>query len=219
MKIIDMGLMDYAEAREMQKEVLKHRKKGRAPDTLIIGEHFPVFTLGKTGSYDNLLVDSNFLKRKNIKIIEANRGGDITFHGHGQIVLYPIIHLKENSLDVHKYIRALEELAIEFLIRYGIKGERAKGFTGIWVEDKKIASIGIGVSNWVTYHGISINVNTDLGFFSMIRACGIQGVGMTSLANILNKTIDINQAKKQLVSVFENVFNKCDERAAASPVA
>ena len=207
MKIIDLGLIDYPEAYKIQKDILKQRKNGDACDTLIVAEHLPVFTIGRAGSRDNLLVDKKVLEQKGIKLIEVDRGGDITFHGPGQIVLYPIVNLKERSLDLHRFIRNLEELVLRFLSSYDINARRVEGKSGVWVQGKKICSVGIGVSRWTSFHGISVNINTDLSYFSMIRSCGINSIEMTSLAKILNETIDMGESKKRLISIFDQIIN------------
>ena len=211
MIIKELGLVDYEEARRIQKDT--------GPDALIVTEHHPVFTIGRTGSRDNLLVDEEILEKNGIKFIEIDRGGDITFHGPGQIVLYPIMDLKKRDSDLHKYIRDLEEVMVQFLKAYGIKGERVAGASGAWTTGKKIGFVGIGVSKWISFHGISININTDLNYFSMIRSCGIKGVEITTLSRVLKKTIDIDEAKEELIDSFCNVFGVLDAKKEIPAVA
>jgi len=174
---------------------------------LLLLEHPPIFTIGRTGSSKNILCDTNFLKEKNVKVSYVDRGGDITFHGEGQLVTYPIFNLHEYKCDLHKYLRALESVVIDLLGIYNIKGERLEGYTGVWVGASKIASIGVGVRNWVTYHGLSLNVNVDLDFFSQINPCGISQVKMTSLKELLGRDIPIAEVKSHIVGAFERVFN------------
>jgi len=205
-RILDLGFISYSKAYKIQKDILEKRKKGVTPDTLIIAEHPSVFTIGRTGSYENLLVDSDVLKHKKVKVHEVDRGGDITYHGPGQIVLYPIINIKDYALDIRKYIRNLERVIIEFLSEFGIEGRRVVGSSGVWAKDKKIGFLGIGVSKWIAFHGISININTDLSFFSMIRSCGIKGIEVTSLARILDRKIRLDESKKTIITKFNSVF-------------
>lgn len=216
LKIEDLGLIEYSKAYAIQKDVLEKRKNEDMPDTLLLAEHPSVFTMGRTGSMENLLVDVEVLDQKDIKLLNIDRGGDITYHGPGQILLYPIINIKKNSLDVHSYIRSLEDIAIQFLSSYGLNGHRIKGSSGVWVDDKKISSIGVGVSKWVSFHGMSININNDLNYFSMIRSCGIKGIQTTSLAKILKQTLDMEESKKQLISIFRQIF-KQDETIEKIP--
>lgn len=219
MKVIDLGLIDYASAYRKQKEVLEERKCGAIGDILIIAEHHPVFTLGRTGSRDNLLVDKEVLEKRNLELIEVDRGGDITFHGPGQVVLYPIIDLKERSADLHKYIRNLESIIIDFLAGFSIEGERVPGASGVWVKGKKIGFVGIGASHWITFHGFTVNINTSLSFFSMIASCGIKGIEITSLSRILGKSIDIEEAKSSLIDSFKKRFSVIDDTRKVSALA
>lgn len=219
MKTLDLGSMGYLKAFKIQKNMLEERKKGAIQDTLMVVEHPHVFTIGRIGSYDNLLVDTSVLKHKRIKIHEIDRGGDITYHGPGQVIAYPVISIKEYSLDVRKYIRSLEEIIIQFLAEFDVAGRRVSGSSGVWAKDKKIGFVGIGISKWVTYHGISININTDLSFFSMIRSCGIKGIEVTSLAKILSKKVDIENAKKILISKFNSVFKSINAEKKISVLA
>ena len=205
--ILDLGLIDYEDCYRKQKEFVRRRKLGKIEDSVIIAEHNAVFTIGRLGSADNLLVSPEFLERRGVKVLKVDRGGDITFHGPGQLVLYPIIDLKSGIKDLHRYLRNLEEVLIRYLDGYGVRGIRVAGKTGVWSKDEKIASIGIAASDWVTYHGAAININTDLNFFSMINPCGIKDIKMSSLAVILNKPVNIAEAKERLLFNFKSVFN------------
>ena len=163
--IVNIGLKDYQETYKIQKELVKKRHEGKIPDTLILVEHPPVFTIGRSGSRKNIHVSLGKLKEEGIKIYEIDRGGDITYHGPGQIVGYPIIDLRKYGRDIHLYLRTLEKVLIKLLQDFSIEAGRIKGMTGVWVNDKKIASIGIGVSKWVTYHGFCLKCKSQHGTF------------------------------------------------------
>ncbi|MCX5678291.1 MAG: lipoyl(octanoyl) transferase LipB [Candidatus Omnitrophica bacterium] len=204
---MDLGLTDYEECYRTQREMVARRKLGEIGDTLILTEHSNVFTIGRTGGKENLLADAAYLRQKGIKVLDVDRGGDITFHGPGQLVVYPIIELKEKWRDLHKYMRNLEDVVIKFLKRYSVRSGREPGRTGVWASGKKVASIGIGVSNWVTYHGMSININPDLEFFNMIYPCGLKGIKIASLKSLCGKDITVGEAKNAVISDFDSVFN------------
>ena len=204
--IIDLGLIDYEDAYRVQKEFVVRRRLAEIGDTLIVAEHKPVFTIGRAGSKANLLADEKFLNKSGIKVLDTDRGGDITFHGPGQLVAYPVIDLKVRGRDLHRYLRDLEEVAISFLGRYSVSGQRRDGSTGVWVGDRKIASIGVGASDWVTYHGLSVNVNADLNFFSMIYPCGMKDVKATSLNHVLGRKVSMDDAREKLLSCLCKVF-------------
>jgi lipoate-protein ligase B len=201
--VLDLGLIDYEEAYRKQKEFVRLRRLGEMDDSIILAEHHPVFTIGRTGGIENLLENEKALAERGIKVLRVDRGGDITFHGPGQLVVYPIIDLKRYGRDLHKYLRNLEDMAMELLGRYSVRGERVTGKTGVWVRGKKIASIGVAASNWITFHGMSININVELGFFSMINPCGMRGIEMTSLAAILDKAIDIREIKDRFINIID----------------
>jgi lipoate-protein ligase B len=215
--ILDLGLSDYEECYRTQREMVARRKLGEIEDTLILAEHNSVFTIGRTGARKNLLVDEGYLRQKGIKVLDVDRGGDITFHGPGQLVVYPIIELKEKWRDLHKYMRSLEEVAIKFLERYSLRAERMPDRTGVWVSGKKVVSIGIGVTNWVTYHGLSVNIKPDLGFFDMIYPCGLRGARMASIEGLSGIGLSMEEAKKDILSDFDKVFN-CGKKFFSIPV-
>ena len=219
MEILDLGIIDYSEASSIQKDILAKRKRDEIGDTIILAEHPPVLTMGRTGTRDNILIDEDILTGKKIQIIDVDRGGDVTFHVPGQLVMYPIVNIKRASLDVHEYIRRLEEVVIKFLSSYGIKGVRISGHSGVWVGKKKIGSIGIGLSRWVSYHGLSVNINADLSYFSMIRSCGIKGVEVTSLARLLGKTADMGSVKEKLAAAFDEIFKFSQKSSEVSALA
>ena len=204
--LIDLGVTDYKNAYQFQKETLRRRQFGEISDTLILTEHRAVFTIGRRGSRSNILVGHDVLEAHKISVYEIDRGGDITYHGPGQVVGYPILDLKNYKKDIHWYLRSLESMLINFLDKCSIKGERKNNFTGVWVEGKKIASLGLGVSKWVTYHGFSLNISTELEYFEMINPCGITGSKMTSLSRVLNKPVSIPDIKDILIRSFEEIF-------------
>jgi lipoyl(octanoyl) transferase len=206
----DLDFIDYQEAWELQKEILNLRVDEKVNDVLFLLEHPHTYTLGKVADKNNLIGSEDYLHENKISVFDIDRGGDITYHGPGQIVGYPIIDLKKWKLDTHKYLRSLEEVIIKTCADYGLKGIRDPKYTGVWIEDRKIAAIGIKVSHWVTMHGFAFNVNTDLDFFSGIIPCGITDKGITSLKNELKKTIDISKVKEKLGNNFKEIFEYDD---------
>lgn len=205
--IFDLGLIDYEEAYKIQKQLVRRRKLGEIGNSVIIAEHPPVFTIGKSGKRENLLVSGEILEKEGIKVLSVDRGGDITFHGPGQLVIYPIMDLRDRGKDLHKYLRDMEGLAINFLHDYSVSGRRVIDRTGAWTDKGKIAFIGIAASDWITYHGLSININCGLKFFSMIRPCGLKDVEVTSLNVILNRDINMPEAKGRLLQHFKILFS------------
>ena len=223
-KFIDLGTMDYKEAWDFQQnlfdEIVEIKKKNRknntnlkTPNYFLFVEHPHVYTLGKSGNHSNLLIDENQLKNKNASFYKINRGGDITYHGPGQIVGYPILDLENFFTDIHKYLRFLEQTVIETLDNFGIKGERNHGKTGVWIDintpfPKKICAMGVRASRWVTMHGFALNVNVDLDYFNNIIPCGLTDNVVTSINKELNQTeTDIIEIKKVLKSYFSETFN------------
>jgi len=203
----DLGFIDYKEAWDLQKEIFLKRVSGEVEDYLLLLEHPNTYTLGKTAHRENLKGSEEYLKVNNISVYDIDRGGDITYHGPGQIVGYPIIDLNNWFKDTHKYLRALEEVIIKTCIEYGLNCERNPKYTGVWIGDRKIAAIGIKVSRWITMHGFAFNVNTDLNLFNGIIPCGIQDKSVTSLSKELNSEISIQEVKDKLLNNFSNVFN------------
>ncbi|MFA4981412.1 MAG: lipoyl(octanoyl) transferase LipB [Candidatus Omnitrophota bacterium] len=204
--ILDLGLIDYEAACRIQKEFVARRKSGCIEDSIVLAEHKAVFTIGRTGLSENLLEREDVLRESGIKVIRVDRGGDITFHGPGQLVIYPIVDLKSRGRDMHKYMRDLEEAAIRALRDYAVFGERIHSKTGVWIGEKKIASVGVGASNWITFHGISLNIDCDLSFYNMINPCGMKGVKMTSLGAILNRGVAMDGAKERVIPYFIDIF-------------
>ena len=208
-KVYKLGKVPYRKALEIQLKLLEMRTNGEIGDTLLLLEHPPTFTIGRRGNMGNLLAAKNYLSKAGIHFEVISRGGDITYHGPGQLVGYPIMDLNGMGRDVHKYLRNLEETIIVSLRDFGIHGRRIKGITGVWAKWHKIASIGVGVKRWVTYHGFALNVNTDLSYFDMIVPCGIENVKMTSIQRWLGKKeyIDMPEAEDSIIKALSQVFN------------
>ncbi len=218
----DLGLLSFAAALEVQEDyfykIISEKKANRQKEQptptdnfLLFVEHKPVYTLGKSGDIQHLLLDQNGLKEKKIEFYKTNRGGDITFHGLGQIVGYPILDLENFFTDIHKYLRFLEEIIIKTLAEYGLTATRSKGETGVWLDAetpfaRKICALGVRASRWVTMHGFALNVNTDLTYFEHIVPCGIKGKGVTSLKAELGKEIFLDEVKEKLVKHFLDLF-------------
>lgn len=202
----DLGFIDYELAWNLQYQILQKRLDDNIDDTLFLLEHPHTYTLGKVAKKENLLINKNQLQELGIKVYEIDRGGDITYHGPGQIVGYPIIKLSNWKKDTHEYLRSLEEVIMNVCSQFGLLPERNSRYTGVWVGNKKIAAIGIKVSRWVTMHGFAFNINTDLNYFSGIIPCGIHDYGVTSLKNEIGYEIDIQEVKKKILKEFINVF-------------
>ncbi|MDO8502805.1 MAG: lipoyl(octanoyl) transferase LipB [Gemmatimonadaceae bacterium] len=184
--VVRLGRMGYSEALDLQRSVARDRISGAIPqDVLLLVEHPPVVTLGRSSKQKNMISSPEFLASKGVELFEVERGGDVTFHGPGQLVGYPVIDLKRHRKDLHWYLRSVEEALIRTIGEYGIPGERSAGYTGVWTGGRKIASIGVHTRDWVTWHGFALNVTTDLSYFDLIVPCGIVGVEMTSIAKEL----------------------------------
>lgn len=224
----DLGIVEYKAAWDYQEDLLRQnvevkteaRKSGTDANAgelptkhyLLFCEHPPVYTLGKSGDISNVLLSPAQLLEKKISFFHTNRGGDITFHGPQQIVGYPILDLEKFTTDIGLYLRNIEEVIIQTIAEYGIKGERSKGETGVWIEpgvpgkERKICAIGVRCSRWVTMHGFALNVNTDLNYFHFIIPCGIQNKQVTSIKKELGSQLDYEEVKKKLKQHFEKIF-------------
>lgn len=219
----DLGHKDYKETWDYQELLfkgiidakIKNRREGtrlETPNYFLFVEHPHVYTLGKSGDMDNLLVDEKVLEEKSAKFYKINRGGDITYHGPGQIVGYPILDLDNFFTDIHKYLRFLEEMVISTLAEYGLKGQRSKGETGVWLDvgtpfARKICAMGVRASRWVTMHGFALNINADLGYFDLMIPCGIKDKAVTSLNVELGKQqVDTDEVKQRLLHHFATLF-------------
>ena len=202
--ILDLGKSHYNDAWELQKRLQSQRISGQIDDQLLLVEHFPVYTLGKNTPREHLLTKDS----DNISIIQTDRGGDITFHGLGQLVGYPILDLNQYKRSISWYMRELEQLIIDVLKEYDINAGRKKGLTGTWVKDKKIAALGVRISKWVTMHGFSLNINPDLKYYQGIIPCGITEYGVTSMADLLNDDVpNMSEIKYTLVKHFIAIFS------------
>ena len=193
----------YDEALAFQRRVVDtFSKNPRDTGALILLEHPPVITIGRSGSNANVLASEKTLAAAGVTVRETNRGGDVTYHGPGQIVGYPILPLQFHGKDVHAYLRRLEALLIATLDDYGIKAGRCAGYTGVWVEDAKVASIGVAISHWITYHGFALNLAPNLDHFKLIHPCGIAGVEITSITELLERTPDRAEVEERLIKHF-----------------
>jgi lipoic acid synthetase len=204
--IIDCGLADYRDVLQQQHELHEKRRLNEIPDTIIITEHPSVITLGARQNSNKLRTDIEFLNGQGINIVDVRRGGGITAHNPGQIVFYPILNLRELSLDINEYIRKLEDIGIELLEQLSVTTERRKGFPGLWVKDKKIASIGVRVSRFVTHHGMAINIQNDLGIFDYIVPCGLENIKMTSVLNETGIRYPMKDVKNRLSQILKRHF-------------
>lgn len=222
-EIRDLGLKDYKETWDYQEHLFKHiidlkinnrreEKNEETPNYFILVEHPHVYTLGKSGNFQNLLCSEEELKQKDAQFYKINRGGDITYHGPGQIVGYPILDLENFFTDIHKYLRFLEEMVVLTLAEYDIEAGRSPGETGVWIDmgtpyARKICAMGVRASRWVTMHGFAFNVNADLDYFDNIVPCGIQGKAVTSLNVELGmKNVPLNEVKEKLLKHFQKLF-------------
>ena len=198
----DLGHRSYQEVWNLQKEMQTKRIKGDIEDTLLIVEHEPVYTLGKNADENHLLQSRD----ESVGVFQIERGGDITFHGPGQLVGYPILDLSNYKRSISWYMRTLEQLTIDVLDEFGITANRIEGLTGVWVGDEKIAAQGVRISRWVTMHGFALNVNTNLDYYDGIIPCGILEYGVTSMEKLFNYKINMDDMKKNLISCFRNIF-------------
>jgi len=206
LEVRDLGRVPYGAALELQRRLAQERIEGRIPDTLLLLEHPPVITLGRGTRQTSLPIDPEALKRRGVEVVEIERGGDVTYHGPGQLVGYPIIDLQQHRPDLHWYLRRLEDVLITALFGLGIEAERREQYTGVWTKGRKIASIGIHVRQWVTWHGFALNVTTDLSPFSLIVPCGIPDVVMTSVEKEANGPNVAGRVRDAVVAAFERVF-------------
>jgi len=204
--LIKAGRLDYQTAWDLQKELFERRLAGDIEDTLLLTEHPHTYTLGKSGQEENLVADEFALKRQGIEVFRIDRGGDITYHGPGQIVCYPILDLHHHYLDVHRFLRDLEEVIIQTLADYKIAASRVEGLTGVWVEGAKVAAIGVKVTRWITMHGFAFNVNTDLSYFGNIIPCGIIDKPVTSMEKLLGGQLEYVEVQDKVCATFEEVF-------------
>lgn len=209
LKVLRLGTVPYAEGLDLQDELVKQRRMGAVPDTLVLLEHPHVITLGSGSDPSHVLVDEDQRSRLGIELFEAGRGGDVTYHGPGQLVAYPILDLKPDRKDLHRYLRDLESVLIALAGEYGVEAYRSEAGTGVWTGSGKLAAIGIRVSSgWITSHGLALNVGADLSYFETIVPCGIAGGGVTSLERELGSRPDPSEVAERLVRHFAAVFGR-----------
>lgn len=205
--VVDLGLLPYAEALEIQRAAAHARINGAlAEDLLLLVEHPPVVTLGRSTKAGHVLASADILATRRVELFEVERGGDVTFHGPGQLVGYPILDLKRHRQDLHWFLRQVEEWLIRTLATCELAGERSPGYTGVWVDGRKIASIGVHAREWVTWHGFALNVTTDLSYFDLIVPCGIQSVRMTSVAQELGREVTVAEIAAAVVTAAPDVW-------------
>lgn len=204
----NLGLIPYAEAHELQHETSARRKADEIPDTFYLLEHPHVITLGRAANKANVLIDEVGRRQAGVELFETGRGGDVTYHGPGQLVGYPIISLMPDACDIRKYVRNLEEVLIRTLADFDIEADRKDGLTGVWVRDEKIAAIGVRISRWVTMHGFALNVSNDLSYFRLIVPCGISNYGVTSIEKLLNRKISMDEVVNIVSRNFGEVFKR-----------
>ena len=203
-----LGTVGYQAALDLQTQLVEERKQGRIPDQLLLLEHPPVITLGarNRNARSNVLESAEMLAQRGVGLFETGRGGDVTYHGPGQLVGYPIIELSPARHDVHRYVRDLEEVLIQAVSDFGISASRIPGLTGIWVGDNKLAAIGVRLSRWVTSHGFALNVSTDLSNFGLIVPCGITDKGVTSMERLMDRTVPMAEVADAVVTRFHGLF-------------
>jgi len=204
--VVDLGVMGFRAARSKQKEAADSPDRA-VSDVLYLAEHPPVITIGRSGDRRNVLVAQDELRARGIDLIETDRGGDVTYHGPGQLVAYPILNLNKHRRDVGWYLRSLEEVILRTLDDAGIQARRIRGYTGVWVEDKKIAAIGIGVRRWITFHGVALNIDPCLDHFALITPCGIQDKGVTSIRAVLGRNVPKEKVVEHFLCRFGEVFD------------
>ena len=200
------GLVDYAAALELQRERVAQRKAGAIPDTLILLEHPHVYTLGRNAQKENVLVSEEFLASRGAQVFATDRGGDVTYHGPGQLVGYPVLDLTQHRRDISWYMRSLEDVLIRTARDFGIDAVRSAGCTGVWVGNDKLTAMGVHLSRWVTSHGFAMNVNTDMRYFEWIVPCGLQCKGVTSLEKLLGHPVKMEEVAERVVEHFGAVF-------------
>ena len=203
-----LGRIPYSRGLELQQRLVAERQAGSVPDQLLLLEHEPVFTLGRNARAENVLFPSEALRDVGFEVYDTGRGGDVTYHGPGQVVGYPILDLAPDRCDVHRYVRDLEEVMIRTCAEYGLAASRVAGLTGTWLGNEKIGAIGVRIARWVTSHGFAFNVATDLSAFDLIVPCGIRGRGVTSLERLLGRAVALDEVMDRLQARFAEVFER-----------
>ena len=207
LEIRRLGVLPFREAESLQQKLVIERQQCRVPDLLLMLEHPRVITLGVSADRGNVLASEKTLLEQGIKVHQTRRGGDVTYHGPGQLIGYPILSLKPDRCDLHRYVRDLEEVMIRTVNDFGVRAMRIPGLTGVWVGERKLAAVGVRVSRWVTSHGFAMNITTDLDDFSLIRPCGISDKGVTSLAQLTDDDISSVRVADSLARHFSDVFS------------
>jgi len=214
--IINLGLTRYRRARQIQKAIIARRREHDLPDCLIITEHHPVITMGRGTRPANLLVSPERLARDGIDLVKIERGGDITFHGPGQVILYPIIDLNHRARDMHRFLRDMEAFTIAALASLGLAAGTKEGLTGVWLDDHKIGAVGVAVSRWFTYHGLALNVDVNLDYFRLINPCGITDYPVGNITDHLDHPVTLDEVSRLLTEKFADHFGYTD--TAAEPL-
>jgi lipoyl(octanoyl) transferase len=213
---LDLGLMPYTPAFAIQEQILQARLSGLLGTTVILQENLPVFTIGRSGSRDNILAKPDNLQQRGIEVLEVNRGGDVTYHGPGQLIVSPLLYLGDVGLNANQYLHRLEDVLIELLAGYDIRTGKKEGYPGVWLKDAKIAAVGIAVKHGFTFHGFSLNVNPDLDCFNLINPCGVSRMQVTSLRQVLGTSPPMAQVMIGLRQILEEYFG-LDTRSTSWP--
>ncbi len=203
---LDLGLMPYVPSFEIQERILQARIEGRLAPTVILQENLPIFTIGRSGSRNNILSSPEDLKRRGIQVLEVNRGGDVTYHGPGQLVVSPLFYLGDVGLNANQYLHRLEDVLVELLARYDICTRKVEDYPGVWHGESKIASVGIAVKHGFTFHGLSLNVDPDLDAFHLINPCGVRLMPVSSVRQVLGHSPPMAEVKSQLMEIVEKTF-------------
>lgn len=205
--VVDLGRRDYGEVYALQKALVQKRYAGEVPDLLLLVEHDPVITIGRGGKSEHVLVPQEILARQGIKVYPVDRGGDVTYHGPGQLVGYPILDLRDQGRDLYRLLRKYEEALIDVLRLFGLEARREPNYTGVWVGQAKVAAIGVGVKRWISFHGFALNVDPVLEHFSFIVPCGLRGAAVTSMRRLLGRPITCREVLPVLIQCFSRVFS------------
>lgn len=213
-----LGRVPYGEAHALQERLVEARLRDGIGDVLLLLEHEPVLTLGRAAKQDNVLLSPEALAARGVERFETGRGGDVTYHGPGQLVGYPIVKLSPDKQDVRKYVASLEQTMIDVAASYGLAATRVPGLNGAWIEDRKIGAVGVRISRWVTMHGFALNVTTNLDHFSLIVPCGIRDRGVTSLTHELGRAVDMDEARARTVRAFTTFYGATFELFEGPPV-
>ena len=208
MNVVDLGQMDYKKVWDVQRTLHENRVAGDIQDTLLLVEHCHVITMGKSGKENNVLVPMKLLAEKGVSYYDIERGGDVTYHGPGQLVGYPIFNIKEHLIGIKPFIEKLQSVVIRALARHDIQAHAREKMIGVWTAQGKICSIGVAVKRWVSFHGFALNVNTDLSYFNLINPCGLHDVNMTSMQEIVHQVIPVQDVKKYVIEEFTQVFGQ-----------